>query len=280
MKKWIIGSLAAALAVAAVFLWMRVRFYASAADVHRSWSEAANGAGTAAPATPENRSARQPESAPAAPAQVPGRSPAPVSAAGSAARASALPGLNPVSSESWGEGKFFGFSPEEWRDMAERCELRWQLPPFGSTPELLSEEDAARFGMSASQRELYNRILAQENQQFSDQMRSLYREMTGDPGTSSSLLLHHVLADLRRSGGDAEAHRRLAQELAGDAKAGDSIYERFMRAQLGAGDRLQAELNRQLGPALARSLREDRGPKFTLTGCGTGGLFRSERMRD
>ena len=285
MSRWIVGALGAAL-LTALMLALLAQIHSPGGRVTGGLDQpvgAESGPGRSPAAQlPLAATSRKPNRPPTFPggraaSSTGAPSPAPTPLAQPCA---SLPGLYPPTSERWGEGRFFGFSPEEWRDMAQRCELRWQLPPFGSTPELLTEEEAARFGMTPRSRELYNRILAQANQQFSDEMRALYREMTGDDRAAGSLLLRHVMDELRRNGGNAETLRRLALEQAGDAKPGSTLYERFLRLQLTIGDRLQAELNRQLGPDLARSLRENRGPKFTLTGCGSGGLFRSERMSD
>ena len=196
-----------------------------------------------------------------------------------------LPSLPPPTSEHWAEGKFSGFTSDELRNQASRCELRWQLPPFGSSPQLLSHEAASQLGLSDPELAGYNRVLASENDRYLSQVRALYAEATGDDKGAQSLDLRQLTDGLRNTAGDAAdavaVHRGLAEERANPsaARSDRSVYERFLQLQLAVGDRFEHALSDEVGARLGKELREQAGPRFTATGCDPKqSLYRSERL--
>jgi hypothetical protein len=207
--------------------------------------------------------------------------PAPRGAASGAAPASQLATLPPVTAPGWDGGKFGHFTQAELNDMAARCELRWQLPPYGDTPALVGEDEAERLGLRPDQVSAYNQILARRSAGFTRQVAALASEL-GEGATAPSLA--GQLDELRRQGGDEPGlAKRLADERAtGRAREETtdmSPHERVLRIELAENDRFEAELVRELGPNLARALTAARGPKFTVTGCDAQtGLFRSQSL--
>jgi hypothetical protein len=192
------------------------------------------------------------------------------SAPGDGEGRSTLPTLPPPTSDDWTHGKFADFTRDELADMTARCELRWQLPPFGTDGS--GEGDA------------YDRVLAAERDRYAAAVRALYVELTGDADGAARMSLR-ALADAIRADSDDDAiatiatHRRLAERRAGDeVPASGSVYERYLALQLDAGDAFERALAAEVGRARAHELRLAAGPKFTLTGCDPEHtLFRSQR---
>jgi hypothetical protein len=215
-----------------------------------------------------------------APLPVPVTVPLPVNrppgpAADDGHREPALATLPPASSDGWARGKFADFTHDELADMVRRCELRWQLPPFGG----------AAAGVAALGPE-YQRVLGAERERWTAALRGLYADATGDRELAARLDLRALTDGVRRAAAEAadtgattEVHLRLARAaLAGDATTGESLYERFLQLQLGAGDRFEHALADVVGPERAHELRMAAGSRFTLTGCDADhALYRSER---
>lgn len=178
---------------------------------------------------------------------------------------STLPTLPSIASEKWAEGKFADFTEEELADMAGRCELRWQMPPFFR---------AAQPSFGAG----YERALAAARQRYVTALRQLYVEATGDADGAAHLSAR-LLADALRQRDDSAAAAQLANARTGDPVTLDgSPYERLLQLQLGAGDDFEHALDEEVGPERAHALRLGAGPKFTLTGCDPQhALFRSQR---
>jgi hypothetical protein len=163
--------------------------------------------------------------------------------------------LRSVYDPDWARGKFAHFSREEWAAMAERCELRWQAPPFSAAA---PSENGPE----------YDRALAAAQAKYRAALTGLYREAGGADADALGLrTLEDAVRGLDVS--DATAvHRRLAEERAGHVTTADgSIYERFLRLQLATGDEFEAALAEAVGADQARAWREAAGPKLTLSGC-------------
>jgi hypothetical protein len=165
----------------------------------------------------------------------------------------------------WARGKFAHFTPEESAAMADRCELRWQLPP-------LTTSGPSAFGAD------YDRALGDAQKKHREALAALYRESGNDDAGLSLRALDDALRMLSPEDGIA-VHRRLAGERAGDPPTTDgSIYERYLRLSLAAGDDFESSLAGSVGAAQAQSWRQAAGPKMTLTGCDPQhSIFRSSR---
>jgi hypothetical protein len=184
-----------------------------------------------------------------------------------AATASAT--LPPVSSADWSKGKFDGFTRDELRELANRCELRWRLPPFGSSslPAFANADEGA----------LYADALSKTQAQYESALHALHKELIGDDGPSDL----RSLRDALRAHPDAEpvgVHRAVAQALADGQSPPDGNYARYLHEEMSAGDEFQRALTETLGAERARELREAAGPRHTMTGCDSDtALYRSER---
>jgi hypothetical protein len=200
---------------------------------------------------------------------------APPAAADRGKSAATAPGPAPVAGDralpsvydpDWSQGKFAHFSAGELATMAQRCELRWQLPPFNAAGPSPNGAD-------------YDRVLATAREKYRAALTALYREAGG---ASAEALPLRALEDGVRGLEVADpiaVHRRLADERASSAATAEgTIYERFLRLQLSAGDDFEAALAEAVGAAQAQAWRESAGPKLTVTGCDPDhALFRSTR---
>ena len=170
--------------------------------------------------------------------------------------------------------EYFGFSPAQLGEMAERCEIRADMPPYGLKPGTLGADDAARFGLGDAERAIYDRIVAARSAQFLADMRALYVELTGDDAGAGVLELSSLEHEIARKSSEedqSEATRRLSQERArlvpprSDLRGG-SVYERYLRLLLRAGDDLERDLAREIGASKAKSLRQLHGG-FVAASC-------------
>jgi hypothetical protein len=177
--------------------------------------------------------------------------------------------LAPALSADWAKGKFDHFSADELAQLAERCELRWRLPPFSST-------DRPSFA-DAAEEQAYAAVLAAEQARYQSALHALHAELTGGPGPTDL----RSLRDSLRANPDDEplgVHRALSAALAGEGPAPTGIYARYLSEELSAGDHFETALAAALGPERARALRDASGPRHTLTGCTANeGVYRSER---
>lgn len=170
--------------------------------------------------------------------------------------------------------RFFDFTPEELQEMARDCEVRADLPPYGMTPGPTSHE-IDKLGLTDAERATYDRIVAADDARFTGEMRALYGELVGDENSGKTLELQSLEREIDAKSTEAdkiEVPRRLSQERAGllpprpDPRKG-SIYERYVRLLMRAGDDLERDLARELGPTKARSLRQLNGGIMLGRGC-------------
>ncbi|MCC6995203.1 MAG: hypothetical protein IT370_11395 [Deltaproteobacteria bacterium] len=177
-------------------------------------------------------------------------------------------------------GDVFDQTPEELAAMAADCALRYDVPPFGSEPALLSDAEVAKLGLSFAERESHDRLLTALNRSVRDDVRALYVELTGDRAGADDLDLWALRQELVAKALPAdriEAQRRIAAERAGLATpptpaqlASRPVYERFLRRLIASADELERALAGEVGPASANALRRARGSRFALSGCEDG----------
>jgi hypothetical protein len=155
--------------------------------------------------------------------------------------------------------KAFAFSSEERLAFARQCLFRWGLPrhlvrweapgPDGSVP------------LSADEREAVGKVLEEDRAHYFEELRNIYREITGEPADDnlSALALHHEI-DARASRAEGTAVRqRILQEWAGDVPPSvpgspQPAIERFWRLQTGELDGLERRLSPVVGPERAHAL--------------------------
>jgi hypothetical protein len=168
--------------------------------------------------------------------------------------------------------KFFGFSGAELDEMAQRCQVTFDLPLFGLQPALVGDSDGASLGLSESARQTYNAILQRHNEAFLAEARGLYQEIAGQPG--DQLTYRALEAEILNKSipSDVQAARaRLSAERAGRAvpppEGRQPPVERFLRLGLAAADALEADVARALGSDTARALRRTRFQVVWTQGC-------------
>ena len=173
-------------------------------------------------------------------------------------------------SPTWAQGKFSRFTPEELRVLAERCELRWRMPPFG--------DDQLPAFRDADERAAYLEVIGAERVRLTDSLHRLHQDLTGEEGSHDVHVLDESLR--RHPDGDPIALRaRLVSALArGSLDDSGEVYARYLRELSGLSDRFESELGRRVGEERARMLVDSAGTRHSLTGCDTeGALYRSER---
>lgn len=177
-------------------------------------------------------------------------------------------------------GDVFDQTPEELTAMAADCALRYDVPPFGQEPQLLSDSEVAKLGLSFSERESHDRLLTALNRSVRDDVRALYVELTGDRAGADDLDLWALRQEIVAKALPAdriEAQRRIAAERAGQATpptpaqlGSRPVYERFLRRLIASADEFEHALAGEVGPASANAVRRARGSRFALSGCEDG----------
>lgn len=233
---------------------------AAQSSAPRAFDEASDTSRTEATVRPRSATA-QPPAAIVAPAALDG-------SAYDAAHAASTTLPSPMSAD-WAKGKFDHFTHDELREMAERCELRWQLPPFSSTslPTFANAEEGS----------LYADALAKERAQYEATLHALHKDLTGDDGPADLRSLRDALR-VHPDAEPASVHRAVAQALADGQPPPDGTYARYLHAEVTAGDDFEQRLTATFGADRAHELREAAGPHHTLTGCDSqSAIYRSER---
>ena len=169
--------------------------------------------------------------------------------------------------------KMHDFTPDELKQMAANCEVRWDSPSFGGDSQDFSADDAAKMGLTPQDVATYNRLVKQESADMLAQGRAIYREVTGDSG--DNLEFNSLWSELQGKlvRGDWQAARtRLSQEKAGLIQPQDSSQQsaayRFLKLMSSAGDVLAQQLEQALGPDKAHALRENAyGGHHIMSGC-------------
>ncbi len=158
----------------------------------------------------------------------------------------------------------FDLSPEELKNMAEHCELAWDLVDVDAnrTP-TLAKDDAQALALTDAQTKQVDAVLADYNRAMIERIRALYVEITHDPAAGSMAVRAMIdeAVDKTPAAERQRAFQRLSAERAtGQAPPADlaatPAFERLFRLQIEAGDELEAQLGGALGPGLARQLRE------------------------
>lgn len=163
------------------------------------------------------------------------------------------------------ETRTYDLSQEQLVEMAQRCELRWDLPSITlDEPQTVTRSAVDEFGLDGEQVTAVNAVLAKTNQRLLDAVMGLYVEATGDPapaGFAPDAMFAEIVDKTPRETIKA-VFQRLSAERAGlapppaDPAAGEPI-ERLLRLVTAAGDQLERELADKVGADVARALRDE-----------------------
>jgi hypothetical protein len=173
-------------------------------------------------------------------------------------------------------GKAYGFTPAEWAQMAEKCEVRFDLPAFGNNPPRIPPRQAAALGISDDERQAIEASLARLNGQYMDTVRRLYVETTGDTSGAETLEPWAMLNEMEQKsphGSSSAARKRVALEKAGKLQApadpaAGTVLERLYRYVVNISDVAERELAAVVGPEQAHALREKGfGHRSAMSGC-------------
>jgi hypothetical protein len=160
--------------------------------------------------------------------------------------------------------KYRDFTQAELRALAEKCELRTDLPPLQPEPWTMSPEVGAQLHLSDAEQATANAALNRLREDAVAKVRALYVEATGDAAGAETLELATLGHELLQKGGSAlavQARTRLAQEKAGlIAPPADlsktSPQERYLRLTNGLAEALQRDLEKSLGAQQAGQVRD------------------------
>lgn len=162
--------------------------------------------------------------------------------------------------------KVYDIPQAELERMAEKCELRWDMQPLGAKPTSIDTEELEKLSLAESEREVIDRVYKEDHARLQKELAALYVEVTGDAtaGSLAATAMFEEIVDKAPKGEIQRVFQKLAQERAGllppspdSAKA--SAWERVFRLMTGAGDALQAEFAKELGPDTAKALRDLHG---------------------
>ncbi|TNF38261.1 MAG: hypothetical protein EP329_00945 [Deltaproteobacteria bacterium] len=158
----------------------------------------------------------------------------------------------------------YDLSQEQLLELAQRCELRWDLPPITlDAPQTVTRDAVEELGLDGDQLATANAALAATNKRLLDALMGLYVEATGDPapaGLAPDAMFAEIVDKTPREAVQ-KVFQRLSAERAGLADppvdvAATEPVERLFRLVTAAGDQLERELADKLGPELAHALRD------------------------
>jgi hypothetical protein len=167
--------------------------------------------------------------------------------------------------------------------MAERCELRWDVPSFDvAGDDVFSETSAARIDKTDEEHAAVRRVTAEQHRALLAELRRLYVEVTGDEPGATDLtwaalgteILHKAAPPEEVIATRARLARETAEEGRGAQEPNAPAIERYYRVMMAAGDRYEDALAGVLGSARARALRAEHngwGHRPRSSGCPSDG---------
>jgi hypothetical protein len=172
----------------------------------------------------------------------------------------------------------YDLSQEEWAQMAQSCEVRYDLPPLRLDFKPFPAKATTKLGITEEQLGAVNDMTRRFNDRFIKELRGLYVEATGDTSgveTLEPMAMGHEIEQKSSERDSGDARRRLALERAGKLAPPANLaqtppIERYYRMLLTAGDQFETELGKIVGADLARDIREDGfgGNRGIVSGCG------------
>jgi len=163
------------------------------------------------------------------------------------------------------ETRSYGLSHETLLAMAERCELRWDMPPMSlDGAQTVSREAVEALGLDDAQMRTINDVFARTNMRLIKAVTELYAEVMGEvppAGMAPTAMLFEITDKTSRET-VREIFQRLSAERAGlAAPPAPSVAldpaERLFRLLTTVGDDVENELAGTLGPDVARALRDE-----------------------
>lgn len=168
--------------------------------------------------------------------------------------------------------------PEELREMAKRCEVRFDMPAITEERSpIVTDEASAALSLSNRERALIERTLEGMHATLRDFAERAFSETNAPSVRSSTATLEEMLIDLqsRPESGFDQAREKLAAERAGLTAPAHGAHqpagERLLRLWAGMGDDFERRLSAELGPDRARELRVSTHAawmnRFSQAGC-------------
>lgn len=162
------------------------------------------------------------------------------------------------------EVKTYDLSHEELVQMADHCELRWDMQPLrGSGGESVPADLVEKLHLSDDEIQTVQRVMKADHLRVVKELAALYTEITGDSsvGSVAPMSMFEEINDKAPKGEISRVFQKLARERAGLEPApqdlkGTSAWERAYRLVTSAGDKLEAGIAAELGPAVAHSVRD------------------------
>lgn len=151
-------------------------------------------------------------------------------------------------------------TPEEWRTLASRGELRYRIPGARAGNESVGEERARRLGIPEADRAEVNRVFVRAQERLMNTLRGLYREAaSADPAGLSMEALCNEIRDKAPEDVLGRVNYQLSQERGGvlqwqPPRADMPPYERMMRTLIAYEREIESELAPVVGDRIAHGI--------------------------
>jgi hypothetical protein len=163
--------------------------------------------------------------------------------------------------------KVFDLKKSDLVAMAQRCELRWDMPSLTiDKAPTVPKKHRERLGLGPAEVASIEDVLAKQHRKVVSSLRKLYVEVTNDRQAARVLSPWSLISEITGKSPRAErkaVFSQLARERAGLATASAderrSAFERMMRLLTALGARLEKEIGARIGPDLARRYRREGG---------------------
>jgi hypothetical protein len=151
-------------------------------------------------------------------------------------------------------------TPEEWRTLASRGELRYRIPGARAGNDSVGEERARRLGIPEADRAEVNRVFVRAQERLMNTLRGLYREAaSADPAGLSMEALCNEIRDKAPEDVLGRVNYQLSQERGGvlqwqPPRADMPPYERMMRTLIAYEREIESELAPVVGDRIAHGI--------------------------
>ncbi|HTR50784.1 MAG TPA: hypothetical protein VMJ10_08770 [Kofleriaceae bacterium] len=169
-------------------------------------------------------------------------------------------------------GRYYAPSPETLREMADKCWIAFDRPPFTAdgAPELVDAKLAIAVGVSDAERAAINAAYKTTQDRELEALRRLYMELTGaDADTTAMLSVDALEAEITAKSSDDDeiaARRAIARSRAGlepEPTGAElvrrSAIERMLRLEIALGSEAEAAAASVVGADRAHELRAHDG---------------------